>query len=135
MVVIFYLSDQNSTASSMTSLKILDNWFGEIVLKILSYFLTYNQSIEFVRETAHAIEFLILGFLILRTIFYSGNTIGKRIILISLLFSVLYAVSDEIHQIFVEGRVFQLLDIGLDSLGATVGVLTSYFLIRKEEKV
>ena len=35
----------------------------------------------------------------------------------------LYAVSDEIHQTFVEGRVGAPLDVGIDTLGALVGVL------------
>ncbi|MFQ3549787.1 MAG: VanZ family protein [Armatimonadota bacterium] len=42
--------------------------------------------------------------------------------------SLLYGISDEIHQIFVVGRSFELLDLFADGLGAlTAGKLISYF--------
>jgi VanZ family protein len=37
--------------------------------------------------------------------------------------AVLYAVTDEVHQTFVEGRAGAPLDVGIDALGALAGVL------------
>lgn len=35
----------------------------------------------------------------------------------------LYSLSDEIHQLFVPGRSFQLMDLGLDLLGGIIGLI------------
>jgi len=35
----------------------------------------------------------------------------------------LYALSDEIHQLFVPGRTFQLMDLVLDLLGGVIGLI------------
>ena len=43
-------------------------------------------------------------------------------VVIAVCFSVLYALSDEIHQIFVDGRAFGVADILIDSAGAVVGI-------------
>lgn len=37
--------------------------------------------------------------------------------------AVLYALSDEFHQFFVPGRNASLVDVGIDALGAAVGLL------------
>ncbi len=42
----------------------------------------------------------------------------KRAALWAVLISVLYGISDEIHQAFVPGRTPRLLDVGMDALGA-----------------
>jgi VanZ family protein len=46
-----------------------------------------------------------------------------KYILIALFISVVYAVSDEIHQLFVPGRVFSIKDIIIDSLGSLSSIL------------
>ena len=49
----------------------------------------------------------------------------RRTLSFAFIASLLYAVSDEIHQIPVTGRGFELLDIGLDAIGAIlmIGIL------------
>lgn len=51
-----------------------------------------------------------------------GRTSRKKDFPVVLLFTMLYALSDEIHQIFVPGRTFQLEDLALDLLGALAGL-------------
>ena len=41
---------------------------------------------------------------------------------LSLFVCVLYAISDEVHQLFVSGRGAQVKDVLIDSAGAIVGV-------------
>ena len=53
---------------------------------------------------------------------------SKRFI-VSIVISVLYAVSDEIHQIFVPSRVGAVADVFIDSLGATLGICIALFAI------
>jgi VanZ family protein len=65
------------------------------------------------RKAAHVVEYAILGALLFR---------ATRSPLLAVLLAGLYAVSDEVHQTFVEGRVGAPLDVAIDTLGAAVGV-------------
>ena len=65
------------------------------------------------RKIAHAGEYAILGALLFRALDH-----GAR----SLVAGSLYAVTDEVHQSFVEGRVGSPLDWGIDTVGVAVGV-------------
>ena len=49
---------------------------------------------------------------------------------LSLLVCVLYAISDELHQLFVSGRGAQVKDVLIDSAGATVGVCLYWGICR-----
>ena len=66
------------------------------------------------RKLAHLAEYAILGALLCRALRRPGVAIAV---------AALYAASDEIHQSFVEGRHGAVLDVGIDTLGALVGVL------------
>ena len=59
----------------------------------------------------------------------------KKTGILSFLFSVIYALSDEFHLTFVPGRDGNIVDVLIDSSGAVVGILVScivYFLIMKK---
>ncbi len=45
----------------------------------------------------------------------------RKILLLSIVYSALYACSDEFHQIFVPGRTALLSDVGIDTIGAALG--------------
>ena len=66
------------------------------------------------RKLAHAAEFAVLGGLLLRAL---------RDERAALLAGIAYAISDELHQHFVPGRVGSPLDVAIDSVGVAVGVL------------
>ncbi len=70
----------------------------------------------------HFVNFGILGLLILAAV-KGGRSLseaGRNHYLLSLLFTVLYAVSDEYHQKFSPGRHPSVRDVVIDSLGASV---------------
>jgi VanZ family protein len=46
-----------------------------------------------------------------------------RSILLALLLCILYAISDEVHQIFIPGRSGEIRDVIMDIVGSSVGVL------------
>ena len=61
-------------------------------------------------------------------------TRGKVSPILSTILTSLYAVTDEVHQIFVEGRSCELRDWAIDTAGAligTIGFLTIYAIIKK----
>jgi VanZ family protein len=66
------------------------------------------------RKIAHAGEYAVLGALLLRAL---------RDELPALALGIAYAVSDEVHQHFVEGRVGAPLDILIDSVGVAIGIV------------
>jgi VanZ family protein len=65
------------------------------------------------RKIAHAAEYAILGALLARATGRAGLAIGL---------GTLYAVSDEIHQSFVPGRMGSPLDVAIDAVGVGIGV-------------
>lgn len=62
-----------------------------------------------------------MGILVINVFKRSGIKIFKGIML-SLVFCILYAISDELHQLFVPGRGAQVKDVVIDSSGAVVGI-------------
>ena len=93
-----------------------------------------------VREMGHFSEYTILGFFsfsYLSNIFMKVNNHKnyKKTAILSQIFSVVYASSDEFHQTFVAGRDGNIIDVLIDSSGALVGIMISsimYFLIMKK---
>lgn len=79
------------------------------------------------RTLAHSLEYVPMGVLILLLLVLSFNCKSLNITnvltlgLISILSGLTFAVFDEIHQIFVKGRAFELKDICLDMAGMAVG--------------
>jgi VanZ family protein len=65
------------------------------------------------RKLAHAAEFAVLGALLARATDRAG---------LALVLGVLYAVSDEVHQSFVPGRLGSPVDVAIDAAGVAVGV-------------
>jgi len=66
------------------------------------------------RKLAHACEYALLGALLLRALRSEFAAVAA---------GVAYAITDEIHQIFVPGRVGSPIDVAIDAVGVTVGVL------------
>ena len=66
------------------------------------------------RKLAHAAEFAVLGALLARATGRGG---------LALAIGVLYAVSDEVHQAFVPGRLGSPLDVAIDAVGVAAGIL------------
>jgi VanZ family protein len=65
------------------------------------------------RKLAHAAEFAVLGALLQRAVGRPG---------LAFALGVSYAISDEIHQSFVPGRLGSPLDVAIDAAGVAVGV-------------
>ena len=75
-----------------------------------------------VRIAGHILEYMILGMLCTAALFQYELSFKKRFF-ISACICLLYAVSDEVHQLFVPGRSCQISDIGFDFLGSVLGSL------------
>lgn len=141
MGFIFYFSAQTSTNSAKQSGTLIE-FFAKIFVKDFQSFniITKNTLIKsyqgIIRTLAHASIYGALGFFVKG--FFSTYNVKKAIsFLYSIGFCFLYAVSDEIHQLFVAGRGFQIIDIIVDTTGAFLGVLFMTFIsiiLRSREK-
>ena len=81
-------------------------------------------------ELQHLVMFSGLAFLVFRGVV---KTFRKDHVVVTLIISTLYGLSDEIHQIFVDGRFFSLLDLLFDFLGSVIGIvigMTFYSIIK-----
>lgn len=75
-----------------------------------------------VRKTAHFTEYFILG-LILILYLQTKEKLTTKYIILAIIFCVLYATSDEIHQLFVDGRSCKIMDILIDTCGSSLAIL------------
>jgi len=80
-------------------------------------------------RTLHTLEYGVLAALALRGLVWDGKP-TPRLAMLAWAGCVLYGLSDEVHQVFVPGRAFQLSDLALDALGALVGVSLAWLLYR-----
>jgi VanZ family protein len=77
----------------------------------------------------HALEYGILGILLYRALHQTTSAIGS--IILSIMFVVIFGISDEIHQWFVPNRQADSWDLLADTLGATFFILTWAFMTKK----
>lgn len=130
LVGIFLFSAQNSDESDNTS-----SVFLRAVLKIFPFFNKMEPSAQdglvesvmyAVRKLAHFSLYAFLGFW---THFLIKSYSLRFSVLLAGVFSGLYAVTDEIHQLFVPGRSGNPLDVCIDAAGAVTGAAFSLLLI------
>lgn len=115
LLVIFIMSSFDASESGKQS-----SFFVNIISKVLNIDDVKLLSL-IVRKMAHFTEYFILGLLVSNVI----SLINKKYYY-AVIFGILYAISDEAHQIFVSGRVFQVRDILIDSLGLVCGIYLLY---------
>lgn len=76
----------------------------------------------------HLVNFAVLAFLLARALIWKAP-LKHELLFLAFILAWLYGLSDEIHQIFVPARTFQVLDLFVDGVGAALGVLV-FILIR-----
>lgn len=132
MVLIFAFSSKPADNSNKSSLTIANN--------ILSVYETINdvQYVDtqrmnqlekinhIVRKGAHFSEYALLSIAIALHLLVCKKD-KLWILSLSTIFSVFYAMTDEYHQTFIEGRSGQLSDVLIDASGAIAGAL--FFMI------
>ena len=65
----------------------------------------------------HLLEYFFFTILVYLA-FMDTRQLQKNILFSTILFVTLFAISDELHQLFVPGRYFSIADIGIDVVGA-----------------
>lgn len=145
MLLIFWFSHQKASASSEISGSL--TWrLAECVNHVLhldwkeATLLQYAVEWEHpVRKAAHMTEYAVFSWILLGNSMQYPKLKGKEYCLAEA-GAVLYAASDEFHQLFIEGRSGQVSDVCIDGIGALLGlllacaVLTLIYKIRKRKR-
>ncbi|MSU02121.1 VanZ family protein [Tissierella pigra] len=130
MILIFYLSHQPSTESNKLSIGITEK-ITIIVEKAAPIIDTNIRNFNrIIRKNAHFFAYLILGFLTFNVLKDSEITGGRGFIL-ALIICILYAISDEIHQLFIPGRSGQVMDVVIDGMGSLAGITLQHQISSK----
>lgn len=94
----------------------------------------FERTEKIIRKIAHLSIYALVGFLLMGLV-STFKLKEKTRILISLILGVLYAASDEIHQLFSPGRSAQITDVYIDTLGVLVGIFVILLFIKVFEKM
>ncbi|WP_254778836.1 MULTISPECIES: VanZ family protein [unclassified Bacillus (in: firmicutes)] len=82
---------------------------------------------HFMKESLHLIEFGILYMLFVVAVLSTGRELTPRLNMVLALISILYGLTDEIHQSFYPYRSSTLIDFVKDTIGVSVG----YFFVSR----
>lgn len=124
MVLIFNLSSQAAEQSNELS-KGIAEVIVEVVEKVApekTVRMDVKKLNHLIRKKSHFFVFLVLGTLFMDVV-KRNKIYGTKGIIIALLFCSFYAISDEVHQMFVPGRGAQIQDVFIDIAGAAAGIL------------
>ena len=136
MIFIFMMSGMNSQSSSKVSNGLLKKAVVttyEVTSKVGITDMPSTAKIDDtvstlhfpVRKAAHFLEYLVLALLLFNALVVTG--VKKDLFIIILTICFIYACSDEIHQLFINGRACRRYDIAIDTFGSLLGIL----IIRK----
>jgi len=116
MIVIFVHSAMPAEMSSIES-----SVFERFVASILG---VAPESVTFaVRKCAHFTEYLVLGLFMMLAAVNEKRGYSFITGLITWVIGTAYAISDEVHQLFVPGRSCELRDMCIDAAGIFCGVM------------
>ena len=145
-IFIFYFSSQSASESTKTSNSVTD-----VVIEITqpdypslppeTQKERFQLTSTVVRKMAHFTEFFLLGLFSILTIKFFELYKNKKVklsYLYALLFSTLYAASDEIHQIISENRGPSIKDVLIDCSGSLLAILivfVVFLLINRHQSI
>lgn len=129
MIVIFLFSAQTGDESS----KLSGGFLRTFILRFTPAHLS-QDTIDFlehlIRKAAHMTEYAILGILIsIQLRLYEVFQKEWKKILAATGLVMLYAATDEIHQLFIGGRSGQVTDVMIDTCGGFLGALFIAILV------
>lgn len=127
MTVIFLFSNQSATSSTQITNSFLAKLLFFVDIDSIDDIITYIFIP--IRKLAHLMIYFTLGGLVCN-FFKEFKLIYDELIVICVIFCIIYAVFDEIHQTFVPGRSGNVLDVSIDTVGSVLGI----FLYTKIKK-
>ena len=144
MLIIFLFSNMSSETSNNSSMKIINNTIKETTelaestgiidekptdKEIKSLVKDLNLPL---RKFAHSTVYFILSVLLILTLKELFKD-KKKVIILTLVISFIYACTDEIHQLFIFGRTGHFTDVLIDMIGVIISCLIYFILNKKRE--
>lgn len=126
MAVIFVFSHQSSEVSGGFSASLAEFFLRLFGMAADEAAVSLADNV--IRNIAHGFIFFVLGLFVS----YAFETVNIREFAnagLTFIVSSIYAVSDEVHQIFIPGRAGQLIDFLIDALGIVIAIIV-YQLIK-----
>lgn len=107
-------------------------WLTLLVLTTIPK-VPFPKVFKFFDKIEHFIAYAILSFLLSLTLHFQRkfDYLSKQFLLYAFFVCAGYGMLDEIHQLFIPGRYFDLLDWAADLAGTGLGLFFSYLIIRK----
>lgn len=133
--IIFYFSSQNGEESTKISRGITENITSNIkTIKEETNEIEKENKIFFIeillRKFAHFLLYTIIGMITMLIFVLVANIKDNHKILYTLLIGIFYAITDEIHQLFVAERAAKIMDIVIDSIGIFFGIYIVFILYK-----
>lgn len=123
-------------------MKSLQKWLWVLIWSTAIFYfssipgLKSSLSCDFIlRKLAHVTEYFFLTFLLYRAIRGSVRIQSRHLSILLMTVVLLYAASDEIHQLFVSGRHGHPIDILIDGVGALLFLMIAQVLTRVMSQV
>ena len=120
-IIFFFSTDEFSSSNTST--------FFEPLFSAVFSGITPDRfdAIHFIiRKSAHWIEYFIFSLLLIRALGGFSNKLHFSRALTIVTAVLLYALSDELHQVFVPSRTASLADVGIDWFAGICGILWTY---------
>ena len=121
-------------------------WLPPFALMVTIFILSSQHSVSvstntnedfFAHKLVHVLEYGLLTFLFFRAFYLS---LGKKLtltqqLLAAAICTLLYGISDEVHQLFVPSRTGKLRDVFIDGIGISIVVLYTKYQFSKVKKI
>lgn len=133
MAIIFYMSNQPSNISSAQSGNLIELLkTTPIIGTVLKTLLESDSAQLVIRKSAHMLSYCTLAVLWIMALHDNDKGLIKTSI-IAFIITFIYACTDEIHQLFIQGRSGEFRDVLVDSIGALIGLGIVYFIKHKSK--
>lgn len=120
--VIFFMSAHTGQALSSGFFGMVKEWAEGLLNSIFGY---HEDPLS---PICHFMEYLVLGVLLCNAL--GCHTRATKAVVLAVICASAYGITDEFHQIFVDGRVCDPLDWATDTAGAVLGS-TMWLLIKR----
>ena len=130
IITIFLFSNSTSNNSNKLSYEVVNhlititNKLHLTNIEEQDRYLVIKKINKPIRKLAHMTEYFILAFLVFHILNYYHIKTNKY--LLTFLFCFLYSMTDEYHQLMIEGRTGQFIDCLIDSAGCLIYLISHY---------
>jgi VanZ family protein len=118
MTMIFVFSNQPGGGSGALS-RLIMSYLAKVGIDFQAWF--GDHAVWVLRKCAHFTEYMLLFFLLQLAL--TTGIEGRKARWWAWLGVILFAASDEFHQLFIPGRVGDVLDVAIDSAGGLMGLV------------